>query len=116
MEVEIIKAFLQAVASGGLAGLMGYMKQEELGDSWKVIFSRAFWERFEPMKAVKTIVVSMVVYGVAYAFKITPQTLEEMGAMTLIVYGADALCKLIVRRTPIVRVWNWLKEKALEIF
>ena len=113
---EILVAFFKALASGGLAGLMGYMKQEELGESWKVIFTRKFWEKFEPTKALKTITVSVVVYGIAYAFEIQPQTLIDMGVMTTIVYGADALVKLVVRRTPIVRIWNKIKEKALEIF
>ena len=114
--VEMVKALLQAIMSGGMAGLMGYMKMEELGDSWKVIFTRKFWEKFEPTKALKTVIISMIVYGIAYAFGGTPTTLEEIGVMTLVVYGVDALMKVIVRRTPIVRVWNWLKEQALDIF
>ena len=114
--VEMLKAFLQALMSGGLAGLMGYMKQEELGDSWKVIFTKKFWEKFNPVKASKTIIISVIVYGVIYVFGGTPTTLEEIGVMTLVVYGVDALMKLIVRRTPIVRAWNWLKEQALDIF
>jgi hypothetical protein len=120
LEIEAIKAivlpFLQALASGGLAGLMGYMKQEELGTSWKVIFTRKFWERFEPTKALKTVLVSMITYGVAYTFGWIPSTVEEVGIMTLIVYGVDALVKFIVRRTPISKAWNWLKTQALEIF
>lgn len=113
---EIVKALLQAIASGGLAGLMGYMKQEELGTSWKVIFTKKFWEKFQPTKALKTVLVSMIVYGIAYYFKVAPQTIEEIGLMTFIVYGVDALVKFIVRRTPLVRAWNWLKVQALEIF
>jgi len=115
--VEMLKAFLQAIMSGGLAGLMGYMKQEELGTSWKVIFTRKFWEKFEPTKALKTMLISVIVYGISFYFGVKPATtFEEVGVMTLIVYGVDALMKFIVRRTPIVSGWNWLKEKALEIF
>ena len=114
---EMLKAFLQALMSGGLAGLMGYMKQEELGTSWKVIFTRKFWEKFQPTKALKTIIISVIVYGVSYYFGVTPSsTFEEIGVMTLIVYGVDALMKFIVRRTPIVTAWNKLKEKALQVF
>jgi len=36
--------------------------------------------------------------------------------MPLIVYGVDAFVKLIVRRTPLVKAWNWLKSKALAVF
>jgi len=119
MDFESLKAIalpiLKAIMSGGLAGLMGYMKQEELGTSWKVIFTKKFWEKFEPTKALKTIIISMVVYGIAEAFKVSPKTLEEIGVMTLVVYGVDALVKLIVRRTPLVRAWNWLKEQAKSI-
>lgn len=117
--LETIKAvilpFLQALASGGLAGLMGYMKMEELGNSWKVIFTRKFWEVFEPTKALKTILISMIVYGIAYVYGWTPAFVEGLTIMTFIVYGVDALIKLIVRRTPLVRAWNWLKKKALGI-
>ena len=120
MELETIKAiilpFLQAVATGGAAGLMGYMKQEDLGDSWKVIFTKKFWEKFDPVKALKTILISIIVYGIAYSFKVTITTIEEIGVMVFITYGVDALVKFIVRRTPIVRAWNWLKEQALEVF
>jgi len=120
LEIEAIQAivlpFLQAMLSGGLAGLMGYMKQEELGTSWKVIFTRKFWEKFEPTKAVKTIIVSAVVYTIALAFGWVPSTIEEVGIMTLVVYGVDALMKFIVRRTPLVKVWNWLKEEALKVY
>lgn len=113
----IILPFLQVLLSGALAGLMGYMKQEELGKSWKVIFTRKFWEQFNPVKAIKTIFVSMVVYGIAYATGWgVPDTYAEVGIMTLVVYGVDALVKFIVRRTPLVRAWNWLKEKALSIY
>jgi len=87
MDVEILIEFLKAIASGGLAGLMGYMKQEELGTSWQVIFTRKFWEKFEPTKAMKTIIISIIVYAIAYIFNATPQTIEQMGVMTLIVYG-----------------------------
>lgn len=120
MEVEAIVAivlpFLQALATGGLAGLLGYMKMEELGDSWKVIFTRKFWTTFKPIKALKTILISMAVYAIAYKYGVTVSTLEEIGIMTLIVYGVDALVKFIVRRTPLIRAWNWLKDKALEVY
>lgn len=120
IEIEALKAivlpFLQVLASGGLAGLMGYMKDEELGESWKVIFTRKFWEKFEPTKAIKTILVSMIVYGIAYVMGWTPTTIAEVGILTLVVYGVDALVKVIVRRTPLVRAWNWLKAQALDIF
>jgi len=121
MELEALKAivlpFLQALASGGLAGLLGYMKQEELGTSWRVVLTRKFWEKFKPTKAIKTIIISMIVYGIAYSFKVGPtDVFTEVGVMTLIVYGVDALVKFLVRRTPLVRAWNWLKEQALGIY
>lgn len=121
MEIEVLKtiilAFLQALASGGLAGLLGYMKQEELGTSWRVVLTRKFWEKFNLTKAIKTILISMVVYGVAYYYNVAPtDVFAEIGVMTLVVYGVDAFIKFIVRRTPLVKAWNWLKEKALNIY
>lgn len=120
MDIEAIKAvvlpFLQALASGGLAGLLGYMKMEELGTGWKVIFTKKFWEVFKPTKAIKTILVSMIVYGIAYYFGWTPEFVEGLTIMTLIVYGVDALVKFIVRRTPLVKVWNWLKTKFFVVY
>lgn len=119
LEVEIeavVLPLLQALLSGGIAGLMGYMKQEELGDSWKVIFTKKFWDRFDPVKALKTVLISMAVYVIAYQFGWTPKTIEEIGVLTFIVYGVDALVKVIVRRTPLVRAWNWLKEQVQPVF
>ena len=107
---------LQAVLSGGLAGLIGYMKQEELGTSWKVIFTKKFWTVFDPVKALKTVLISIAVYVLAYRLGWTPKTIEEIGVMTFIVYGVDAIVKLAVRRTPLVKVWNWLKEQVLPVF
>lgn len=121
MDAETIKTvllpFLQALASGGLAGLMGYMKMEELGTSWRVIFTKPFWEKFKVTKAIKTIIISVIVYGIAYYYGVAPtDVFAEIGVMTLIVYGVDALVKFIVRRTPLVRAWNRLKELALNIY
>jgi hypothetical protein len=116
IEIEIVKAFLQALASGGIAGLLGYMKQENLPLSWKAIFTKEFWSHFEPTKAIKTILVSAIVYGVAFATGMTPTTIEGLGVMTTIVYAVDALVKVIVRRTPLVRLWNAVKAKFQEIY
>lgn len=59
----------------------------------------------------------MVVYAIAYYYGVTPtDVFAEIGVMTLIVYGVDALVKFIVRRTPLVRAWNWLKDQFLNIY
>jgi hypothetical protein len=111
--IETLKLIVSILVTGGLAGLVGYMKQNDLPLSWKAIFSKKFWASFEPTMAFKTIVVAAVVNLVAYAMGLEPDVfvVQETGIMTVIVYFADALVKVIVRRTPLVRFWNWLKDK-----
>lgn len=113
---EALLVALKGAATGGLAALIGYMKQEELGISWKVVFTKKFWNTFDPIKALKTVIIGMIVGAISVTFGYTYNDLVDFGVMTLIVYGVDALTKLIVRRTPIVRAWNWLKEKATSVF
>jgi len=114
MDLATLGQFLLVVGkgalTGGIAALVGYMKQEELEPSWKTVLTRDFWWAFDPVKALKTVLLGMII-GAFMAKGITQDVLADFGLMTLITYGVDALVKLIVRRTPIVRAWNWLKEK-----
>jgi len=116
MEIDLVtmKEFLlvlgKGALTGGVAALIGYMKERDLGLSWKVVLTRDFWERFDPVVALKTVLIGMIV-GAFISKGVTQDVLADFGLMTLITYGVDGLVKLIVRRTPIVRAWNWLMEK-----
>lgn len=113
--LETIMMLLQILAAGALAGLIGYMKQESLPPSWKAVFSKEFWEKFDPVKALKTVFISLIIALIAYVFNMDIVTatiqLEYIGLMTAITIFADQAVKVIVRRTPLVKVWNWVKEQ-----
>jgi hypothetical protein len=121
MYETIIVEILKGAFYGGQAALFGYMKSEELEKSWTVILTRKFWEKFDLVKALKTVILGGILGAFTRGFTFIPEgtfpdpTSELIFlnfANTAIVMGVDQFIKLIVRRTPIVRVWNWLKEKA----
>jgi len=117
---EILKGILLGAFYGAQAALYGYLKSEELPISWSVIFTKKFWEKFSPEKALKTILLGMVFGAFTQGMQfLPPEMLADPGTMifinfmnTAIIMGVDQLMKLIVRRTPLVKAWNWLKEKA----
>jgi len=115
MYEEIIKGILYGAFYGGQAALFGYLKSEDLPLSWKVVFTKDFWAAFDPIKALKTVFLGMAMgaltQGQIYGLIPTDPIIGNF-ANDVIVIGVDQLMKLIVRRTPLVRVWNALKEKA----
>lgn len=115
MYEEIIKGILYGAFYGGQAALFGYLKSEDLPLSWKVVFTKDFWAAFDPTKALKTVFLGMAMgaltQGQIYGLIPTDPIIGNF-ANDVIVIGVDQLMKLIVRRTPLVRVWNALKEKA----
>ena len=120
MYEEIIKNILLGTFYGGQAALFGYLKSNELPQSWTIILTKKFWATFEPVKVFKTVVLGafMGAFGVFSTLNIQNQWLDP--TETLIVYnfaysalvmGVDQFIKFVVRRTPIVRAWNWFKAK-----
>jgi len=120
MYEEIIKGILLGTFYGGQAALFGYLKSSDLPVSWTIILTKKFWETFEPIKAFKTIVLGglMGAFGAFSVLNIENKWLtpEETFvvynfAYSALVMGIDQFVKFVVRRTPIVRAWNWLKAK-----
>ena len=117
---DIIKGIAIGAFYGGQAALFGYMKSNELPTSWTVIFRRKFWTSFDPIKAIKTVTIGSVLGGFTRGMSFVPagtfaDPTEEMVfvnfANTAIVMGVDQFIKFIVRRTPLVKLWNTLRGK-----
>lgn len=124
---------LEYIATGAFYGaeaaLFGFLKSEELPISWKVLFSKDFWTKFDAVKALKTVLIGMVLGAWTNGTLYMPQIAEALNVTTsdptylavlatvpsLIVFGVDAFVKFVVRRTPLVRVWNGIKAYALKI-
>jgi hypothetical protein len=117
---DVIKGIAMGAFYGAQAALFGYMKSNELPASWTVIFRKKFWESFDPVKAIETIILGAGLGAFTNSMSFVPagtfsDSTEEAifvnFANTAIIMGADQLRKFIVRRTPLIRVWNALKEK-----
>lgn len=111
---------LRGAFYGAQAALFGYMKSNELPSSWTVIFRRKFWESFDPVKALWTVSLGALMGAFTRGMTFVPagtfaDPTEEVifvnFASTAIVMGVDQFMKFIVRRTPLVRMWNALKAK-----
>lgn len=114
---------------GALAALMGYLKSEDLPVSWKAILSKDFWSKFEVSKALKTVLIGLLLGAFTQGKIFMPQVMESLGfnpsdptflvvmatIPSLIVYAADQLVKLVVRRTPLVKLWDKLKVSVLKL-
>lgn len=119
--VDILRGIIVGMFYGAQASLFGYLKSEDLPTSWKVVLTKAFWEKFKAGKAFKTVLVGAFLGGFTAGKVFLPSTLT--GSVDFIVFanffndvvviGVDQLFKLLVRRTPIVRLWNAFKEKVL---
>ena len=102
---------------GGQAALYGYLADNDLPQSWSVILTKKFWESFDPVKAAKTVALGALLGGLG-AFNALNIIGGAEGVIvtnfvsSIIVLGVDKFVKFLVRRTPIVRAWNWLKAKA----
>lgn len=119
--VDILRGILTGAFYGAQAALFGYLKSEDLGNSWGVLFKKDFWLKFKPGKAAKTVLVGAILGGFTSGKVFLPADIT--GSLDFLVFanffndvvviGVDQLIKLIVRRTPIVRLWNAFKEKVL---
>jgi hypothetical protein len=132
MYEEIIRGILLGAFYGGQAALYGYLASEELPVSWKAILTTKFWTTFSWTKASKTVLLGITLGAISsgYGF-IRPEDwaiftnytgLPQISlplllnfANTAVVMGADKFIKFIVRRTPLVRAWNWLKDRVLKL-
>lgn len=117
---EIIKNIALGAFYGTQAALFGYMKDENLPLSWTAVFTKKFWETFSPVKAFKTIVLGafMGAFGTFSILNTENKWLDPTETLIIynfaysaIVMGVDQFIKFVVRRTPIVRAWNYLKAK-----
>jgi hypothetical protein len=120
MYVEILKDIALGAFYGAQAALFGYLKSEDLPVSWTAIFKREFWAKFDPVKALKTVVLGGVLGAFTKGMTFVPagtfaDPTEEAVffnfANTAIVMGVDQFMKFVVRRTPLIRMWNALKAK-----
>jgi len=129
---ETIKGIVLGAFYGAQAGLYGYLASEELPVSWKAILTRKFWESFSWTKFGKTVILGAVVGAITTGyFKITPdmwgQFTDYTGipqiplsvilnfTNTAVIMGVDKLAKFIVRRTPLVKAWDALKDRVLKL-
>lgn len=119
--VSVATGILLGAFFGGEAALLGYLKSEDLPVSWSAILTKKFWEKFDPIKALKTILLGMIIGGYTqgtifagqitdpnYAFLNNPIFLSFV--YTTLIMGVDQFMKFIVRRTPLVKAWNYLKS------
>lgn len=125
-----IATFLMSLAMGAFYGLqaslIGYLAQGNMPLSWSVIFDKKFWVYFEPVKAIKTVILGMVmgVLGVFATVQLPQSFLDVVGptfpaaiplfldlAYTGAILGTNKLMQLIIRRTPIITAYNKFKEK-----
>jgi hypothetical protein len=116
MNIEILKNIALGAFYGFQAAIFGYLKDENLPKSWSIVFTKAFWTKFSPVKAIKTIIIGagLGAFGVVKTeYNLDIVTINFFN--TIIVTGTDQLVKLIVRRTPIVKVWNAIKAKFLKL-
>lgn len=113
---ETIKGICLGAFYGAQAALFGYLKDEDLPKSWSIVFTRKFWEGFSPVKAIKTVAIGcgLGAFGIVKTeYNLDPVTINFFN--DVIVIGVDQLVKLIVRRTPIVRFWNAIKENVFKL-
>lgn len=130
--MEILRSILIGGFYGGQAAVYGYLASEELPVSWRAIFTKAFWEKFSWSKAGKTvalgIVFGMITQGYAFikpedwnyfteytGFPKIPLPVILNFANTAVLMGVDKFSKFVVRRTPLVRLWDGLKGRVLKL-
>lgn len=113
---------------GAEAALFGFLKSEELPTSWRALLTKAFWTKFDVVKALKTVLIGMLIGAWTNGSLYMPQIAEALNISvsdpmylavittvpSLIVYAVDGIVKFVVRRTPLVRVWDAIKVYALK--
>lgn len=121
--VPIAVDILKYAAYGGLVALGGYLKSENLPNGWKIVFTKEFWNKFSPTKALKTVMVGIFLGAFTRGQIYLPIEITQSAdflAVSLftnavIVLGVETLIKIIVRRTPLMRAWNGLKDAAVSL-
>jgi hypothetical protein len=116
--VSILVQILLGMFYGAQASLYGYMSSDDLAKSWTVILTKKFWESFDPVKALKTVILGALMGGlqVFTILNIVPMDVVEKALLvnfvsSIFVLGTQKFINLVVRRTPLVKIWNLLKEK-----
>ncbi len=106
----ILVGVAKGVVYGGIAGGIGYIKNET-------------WETFDPYKFLRTLVIGAIVGGITGTgtsiddasavigaeFGLHPEVVKTF-IMTGIVAVADNLVKVIARRTDLGKLWNKIKD------
>jgi hypothetical protein len=116
VDFSIFMNILMGLFFGAQASLIGYMASNDLPQSWTVIFTKKFWSCFEPVKALKTVLLGGIMGAIGVVVSLNLMSSAESIIIvdvlsTITILGVDKLVKFIVRRTPIVTAWNWIKEK-----
>jgi len=132
MYEEILKGIAIGAFYGGQAAFYGYLASEELPISWKALLTKEFWQKFSWSKAFKTVLLGIVMGAISHGYGfITPEQWQWFYdftginqiplivilnfANTAVVLGADKFIKFVVRRTPLVRIWNGIKDRVLKV-
>ena len=125
---ELLKPYIPIVLDvarygyyGGQSALLGYLKSEDLPNGIRTLFTKAFWTKFDLIKASKTVLLGMFLgfftRGTIYLPTEVTQSPDWLAISALtnsaIVLGVEALVKVLFRRTPLMRVWNGIKDTAV---
>lgn len=96
---EILVNIAQGAVAGAIASIGGYLKTKD--------------EPFDAFKMVKTTLLGAVVGGVAGYSGVNTLTVEAMTAYPFVVYGVDALAKIIYNKV-VVPVTSTLKKLSAQ--
>jgi len=125
---ELLKPYMPMILDifrygyyGAQSAFLGYLKSEDLANGIRVIFTKAFWAKFDPIKATKTVLLGMflgfLTRGAIYLPTEVTQSPDWLAFSALmnsaIVLGVEALVKVLFRRTPLMWVWNGIKDTAV---
>lgn len=119
--IEKIYAIAIGALYGGEAALIGYLKSEDLPNGWKALLTKEFWATFDLPKAMKTVIFGAVLGAFIDFTEILPESWKSDPSYpayvafvpSLIVLAAETVVKAIMRRTPLMRVWNGVKDAAI---
>jgi len=108
---------------GAEAAFVGYLKGENLPSGWKAIFTKEFWTSFSVPKALKTVILGAILGAFTRGQIYLPiETLSNPDYIAFanffnlaVVFGVENLIKLVMRRTPLMKGWDYLKERALRL-
>jgi len=119
----VLLDILKYALFGAEASLVGYLKSENLPNGWKAIFTKEFWTCFSLPKALKTVILGAVLGAFTRGQIYLPiETLSSPDYIAFanffnlaVVFGTENLIKLVMRRTPLMKGWDYIKEKALRL-